>query len=66
MADQEPDHGHPHNHQPGGPESLGAPFANVRGTGLPWRQVVALVVSNTRRKVVSRRGCCGNHGQPGC
>ncbi len=66
MADPEPEHGHPHNHQHGGPNSLGSAFANLRGTGLPWRQVLALVASNVRLKVVSLRGCCGNYGQPGC
>ena len=66
MADQEPEHGHPHRHGPNRPDSLGSVFANLRGTGLPWRQVLAIAASNMRRKIASRRGCCGNHGQPGC
>ena len=66
MADQEPEHGHPHHHQHNGPDSLGSAFANLRGTGMPWRRVLSLVASNTWLKVASRRGCCGNPGQPGC
>ena len=66
MADQEPEHGHPHHHQHNGPDSLGSAFANLRGTGMPWHRVLSLVASNTWLKVASRRGCCGNPGQPGC
>ena len=66
MADQEPEHGHPHGHQHLGPESLGSGFANLRGTGLPWHQVVRIAASNMLQKVVTLRTCCGNHGQPGC
>ena len=51
-------HQHPHRHGPNRPESLGAAIANLRGTGLPWRQVLALVAANMRRKVVSRSACC--------
>lgn len=66
MADQEPEHGHPHNHRHDGPVSLASGFANLRGTGLPWHQVLRMAASNTLRKVVTFRACCGNHGQPGC
>ena len=64
----DPDHQepHPHHHQHNRPDSLGSAFANLRGTGLPWRQVLALVWSNLKLKVGSLRGCCGNYGQPGC
>ena len=54
--------GHEHN----GPDSLGSVFANLRGTGRPWREVLAIAASNMRRKITSLRGCCGNPGQPGC
>ena len=66
MAQNEPEHGHPHDHPHGRPDSLGSGFANLRSTGLPWREVLRLAASNMWLKVVSRRACCGNPGQPGC
>ena len=66
MADQEPEHGHPHDHPHRGPGSLGSGFANLRGTGLPWREVLRIAAANMKLKVMSRRTCCGNPGQPGC
>ena len=66
MADREPEHDHPHRHERNRPDSLGSGFANLLGTGLPWRQVLAMAAANMRRKVVSRSACCGNPGQPGC
>ena len=66
MADEEPEHGHPHDHPHGGPDSLTSGFANLRGTGLPWHQVLRIAASNFRLKVISLRACCGNPGQPGC
>ena len=66
MADEEPEHGHSHNHPHGRPDGLTSGFANLRGTGLPWREVLKIAASNFRLKVKSRRGCCGNPGQPGC
>ncbi len=66
MADQEPEHGHPHRHEPNRPDGPGSAFTNLRGAGLPWRQVLALAAANVRRKIASRRICCGNPGQPGC
>ncbi len=66
MAERDPRHPRPHHHGPDGPESLGALIGNLRGTGLPWRRVLALVARNFRVKITSLRGCCGNYGQPGC
>lgn len=66
MEQKEPEHGHPQDHPHRGPDSLGSGFANLRGTGLPWRQVLRIAAANMKLKVVSRRACCGNHGQPGC
>ena len=66
MAEQEPEHGHPHGHQHNGPDGPWSAFSNLRGTGLPWHRVLALVASNMRLKAATRRGCCGNYGQPGC
>ena len=62
MEQKEPEHEHPHR----GPDSLGSGLANLRGTGLPWRQVLRIAAANLKIKVVSRRACCGNDGQPGC
>ena len=63
----------PHNHDPDGRHhhhderpNFRASIGNLRGTGLPWRQVLAQVMSNFRLKVISRSNCCGNFGQPGC
>lgn len=65
MADQEPEHDHCH-HPQGGPDSWSSGFANLRGTGLPWREVLRIAAANMKLKVMSRRACCGNPGQPGC
>ena len=46
--------------------NLRSSIGNLRGTGLPWWQVLAQVANNFRIKVVTRRNCCGNIGQPGC
>jgi len=66
MEQKEPEHGHPHDHPNRGPDSLGSGFANLKGTGLPWREVLRIAAANMWLKVVSRRTCCGNPGQPGC
>lgn len=66
MAEQEPEHEHPDGHRHHRPDSCGSVFANLRGTGLPWRQVLVRAASNMWLKVGSRRLCCGNPGQPGC
>ena len=65
MPAKEPE-SHQHDHPHTGPESLGAMLSNLRGTGLSWRRVLALVAYNFRAKIASFRGCCGNYGQPGC
>ena len=57
------DDGDHHHHRPDSPVSV---FANLCGTGLPWRQVLSLALSNLKLKILSRRACCGNDGQPGC
>ena len=58
------DGGHQHHrqHRPSAADFV----ANQRNTGLPWPRVVALVVSNSWRKLRTGRNCCGNLGQPGC
>ena len=66
MAEHDPREPHDHHHQHNRPDSLGSAFANLRGTGLPWRKVVALIAANMKLKITSLRGCCGNYGQPGC
>ena len=68
MAEPEPggEHGHHHQHDHGGPDSPLSAIRNLRGTGLPWRKVLAIAASNMRRKIVTMRGCCGHPGQPGC
>ena len=66
MAEPEPGHGPPHHHHHDGRPNLRASIANLRGTGLSWPRVLAQVVSNFRLKVINRRNCCGNFGQPGC
>ena len=67
MADIEPggEHDH-HHHDHRGPDSLTSVIRNLRGTGLPWRQVLAIAGSNMWRKMTGLRGCCGHPGQPGC
>ena len=66
MPEREPSEPGSHRHQHNRPDSFGSVFANLRGTGLPWWRVLAIAASNTWRKMVLLRGCCGNPGQPGC
>lgn len=66
VAEHDPQEPHGHRHDHNRPDSLGSVFANLRGTGRPWREVLAIAASNMRRKITSLRGCCGNPGQPGC
>lgn len=66
MADTEPGGEHEHFHDHGGPDSPLSAIRNLRGTGLPWQQVMRIALSNMRRKVTRMRGCCGHPGQPGC
>lgn len=56
----------PHHHHHNRPDGLVSFFANLKGTGLPWRQVLRMAASNLAFKVRARRGCCGDIGQPGC
>ncbi len=53
---------HRHEDRP----NLRALVGNLTGAGQPWPKVVVAVASNSLRKILSMRGCCGNHGQPGC
>ncbi len=41
-------------------------IANLRGTGLPWRRLLARVAANNWLKLRSARNCCGNYREPGC
>ena len=66
MADPESRHPHPNHHDHDERPNLRSSVANLRGTGLSWPQVLAQVASNFRRKIATRRNCCGNYGQPGC
>ena len=59
---RDPEHGHHHDERPNLRSSVG----NLRGTGLPWHQVLKQVASNFMVKVARRQNCCGNIGQPGC
>lgn len=47
------------------PNPLSA-IANLRRTGLPWRQVLALMATNNWRKIRALQNCCGNLAAPGC
>ena len=66
MAEHDPQEPHGHGHDHNRPDSLGSAFANLRGTGRPWREVLAIAASNMWRKIASLRGCCGHPGHPGC
>jgi hypothetical protein len=46
--------------------SLRAFTANFRTYGAPLGEKLRLSWANTWKKVKTRSGCCGNHGQPGC
>ena len=35
-------------------------------SGLPWHRTLSLAFANMGRNIVTRKTCCGNHGQPGC
>ena len=36
------------------------------GQPMPFWRKVRLVLANNFIKLKTRRGCCGNYGQPGC
>lgn len=40
-------------------------LANL-STPMPFTKKITLVVQNNIRKILTRRSCCGNHGEPGC
>ena len=66
MADTGPGEAHEHCHDHGMPDNPLSAIRNLRGTGLPWQQVVRIAWSNMRLKITRMRGCCGHPGQPGC
>jgi len=41
-------------------------FTNFRTYDAPFPSKVRLALANTWKKVRTRSGCCGNHGEPGC
>ena len=41
-------------------------FANFSTYDAPLPTKARLALANSWRKVRTRSGCCGNHGQPGC
>jgi hypothetical protein len=41
-------------------------FTNFNSYDAPFPSKVRLALANTWKKVRTRSGCCGNHGQPGC
>jgi hypothetical protein len=46
--------------------SLGAVFTNWRRSDLPFLSKLRMALANNWTKLRTRRGCCGNEGQPGC
>ena len=47
------------------PPSLREILANLRKP-MPAVKKVRMVTENTLRKILHRKSCCGNTGQPGC
>ena len=41
-------------------------FSNLRAGNYSLPERLRRIVSNVTRKVVTRQGCCGNYGDPGC
>jgi hypothetical protein len=41
-------------------------FTNFNTYDAPFPTKVRLVLANSWKKVRTRSGCCGNHGEPGC
>ncbi len=62
--DPQPEDRHHHSHD--ARPNPRASISNLRGTGLPWWEVLRQVASNFRIKVATRSSCCGRYGQPGC
>ena len=46
--------------------SAGSFFNNFSTYDAPFTKKLQLAAQNTRKKLRDKRGCCGNHGQPGC
>ena len=46
--------------------SRNAFFANFSTYDASFPTKVRLALANNWRKIRTRSGCCGNHGQPGC
>jgi hypothetical protein len=43
-----------------------SPLSNIRGSGLPWREVLARLATNNWLKIRTLSTCCGNYNEPGC
>ena len=41
-------------------------FTNWSAYDAPFLTKVGLTLKNRTRAAVTLKGCCGNHGQPGC
>lgn len=41
-------------------------FTNFNTYDAPFPTKVRLALANSWKKVRTRSGCCGNHGEPGC
>jgi hypothetical protein len=41
-------------------------FTNLRAGNYSLPERVRLIFKNVGRKVATRKGCCGNYGDPGC
>ena len=59
------DHGHDHDPY-ARPGTIGELITNWRQPGMPFSTKVRKLGVNVWRRVVLRRACCGNHGEPGC
>jgi hypothetical protein len=46
--------------------SADAAVRNWRESDLPFFPRLWVALRNTARKIVTRKSCCGNYGQPGC
>jgi hypothetical protein len=46
--------------------SLGNAFTNWRDSDLPVLEKARLTAKNNLIKLRTGKGCCGNHGEPGC
>ncbi len=46
--------------------SISASISNWKTYDAPFATKLRMAASNTFKKIRTRQGCCGNHGQPGC